>query len=155
MQWSLKIKYNKIREPLLQGSFLLQIHWEKTHLVIVQSFISSTVIVISFLLLTTQSQLLYLHERPLNLALYLYYVCIGPLPEGKCTNPAIGKRAHVTVLFMFLESKWESLGWFASYPNPLSNNEQCGERINHFQFSCYLAIAVTLRQRNIKGWISN
>lgn len=41
-------------------------------------------------------------------------------------------RAHVAVLFMCLESEWESLGWIATHPNPLSNNVRCGGEINLF-----------------------
>lgn len=41
-------------------------------------------------------------------------------------------RAHVAVLFMCLEFEWESLGWIATHPNPLSNNVRCGGGINLF-----------------------
>lgn len=62
-------------------------------------------------------------------------------------------RAHITVLFMCLESEWESLGWIATHPNPLSNNVRCGEReLICFQFSCFLAIVITLRLSYIGAW---
>lgn len=41
-------------------------------------------------------------------------------------------HAHIAVLFMCLESEWESLGWIATHPNPLRNNVRCGGKINLF-----------------------
>lgn len=61
-------------------------------------------------------------------------------------------RAHVAVLFMCLESEWESLGWIATHPNPLSNNVRCGGKINLFSVSCFLAIVITLRLSYIGAW---
>lgn len=92
------------------------------------------------------------HRSPSQCTKYLN----GPLPQGRSTHWNIRRRisrAHVAALFMCLESEWESLGWIATHPNPLSNNVRCGGRINlFFGFSCFLAIVITLRLSYIGAW---
>lgn len=92
------------------------------------------------------------HRSPSRCTKYLK----GPLPQGRSTHWNIRRRisrAHVAALFMCLESEWESLGWIATHPNPLSNNVRCGGRINlFFVFSCFLAIVITLRLSYIGAW---
>lgn len=78
-------------------------------------------------------------NRTLNLdtGLILSYTMslTGPLLQDKIHTLRHRKacsRAHIDVLFMCLESEWESLGWITTHPNPLSNNVHCGGRINLF-----------------------
>ena len=77
-----------------------------------------------------------------------YTLCLTvPLPQihtlkhQKTQFPHV----HITVLFMCLEFEWESLGWIATHPNPLSNNVCCGEGIHLFSVFMFLAIVIALR----------
>ena len=61
---------------------------------------------------------------------------MASLPEGKSTHWDIRGRSVLLLTSLHCSCVWnlndESLGWIASYPNPLRDNVLCGERINLF-----------------------